>query len=369
MPLIKVNHLKKTFEDITPVRDICAEINKGDVISIIGPSGTGKSTFLRCLNMLETPTEGDIILDGEKITAPKYDLSKVRQRMGMVFQNFNLFPHKMVIENLMMGPIDLLGVKPQEAYDEGMKILELVGLKDKAKNYPDELSGGQQQRVAIARALAMKPEIILFDEPTSSLDPTMISEVLSVIRQLAKQGLTMIIVTHEMRFAREISTRIFYMDEGIIYEEGTPQQIFENPKKEKTKQFIFRTKNWEWEITDNYNDYHAMIGSLENFAARQFLTAKQLNRIKLAVEELVTTDVFLPTYSDGQKPDVDMVVNAAEEGKKVTLKLTTNYMNKNFLPAFKEPENSTNLSIKMLAKILKIIKFEENIYVEFCLKD
>ena len=246
--IIKVSHLKKVFPNITPLKDVNAEIRKGEVISIIGPSGTGKSTFLRCLNRLETPTEGEIIVNGINVMDPKADLSKVRMKMGMVFQSFNLFAHKMIIENIMMAPMDLLGVSKKDAYEEGLKLLEMVGLKDKALNYPDELSGGQKQRVAIARALAMHPDIILFDEPTSALDPTMVSEVLAVISSLAKQGMTMMIVTHEMRFARDVSTRIFYMDEGIVYEDGTPQQIFENPQKEKTRNFIFRIRDWTWEI-------------------------------------------------------------------------------------------------------------------------
>ena len=218
--MISIQHLKKVYPNVTPFSDVNVKIEKGEVISIIGPSGTGKSTLLRCLNLLETPTSGEIIVDGEAITAKGADISAVRRKMGMVFQAFNLFSHLTVIENIMLGPVDLLKLSRQEAYDEGMHLLNTVGLAEKALSYPDELSGGQKQRVAIARALAMKPEIILFDEPTSALDPTMVSEVLSVIRSLAREGLTMMIVTHEMKFARDVSTRIFYMDEGGIYEDG-----------------------------------------------------------------------------------------------------------------------------------------------------
>ena len=368
MALIKVNHLKKTYDNVTPAKDICAEINKGDIISIIGPSGTGKSTFLRCLNMLETPTEGEIIIDGEDITKPGVDLAKVRQKMGMVFQNFNLFPHKMVIENIMMAPVDLIGMKPQEAYDEGMKLLEMVGLKDKAKNYPDELSGGQKQRVAIARALAMKPQIVLFDEPTSALDPTMVSEVLSVIKMLAKQGLTMMIVTHEMRFAKEIATKVFYMDQGIVYEEGTPEQIFDNPQKELTKKFILRIRHWEWLLKDQNNDLHAMMGSLENFAIKQFLSAKQLNRLKLAIEELTTTDVLFPTNSSGNKKLILIDVDAAEEGKEIKIKLTSRDFEKDFFEKLQNTDNK-DLSMKMLSKMLILGKIDESeSSVEFILK-
>lgn len=368
MALIKVNHLKKTYDNVTPAKDICAEINKGDIISIIGPSGTGKSTFLRCLNMLETPTEGEIIIDGVNITDKNVDLAKIRQKMGMVFQNFNLFPHKMVIENIMMAPIDLLGIKPQEAYDEGMKLLEMVGLKSKAMNYPDELSGGQKQRVAIARALAMKPEIVLFDEPTSALDPTMVSEVLSVIKMLAKQGLTMMIVTHEMRFAKEIATKVFYMDQGIVYEEGTPAQIFENPQKELTRKFIFRIRHWEWLLKDKNNDFYAMMGSLENFAIKQFLSSKQLNRLKLAIEELTTTDVLFPTSSSGKKKLILIDVNAAEEGKEIKIKLTSRDFEKVFFEKLQNKDNA-DISMKMLSKILVVDKIDEaENSVEFKLK-
>ncbi len=376
MTLIKVNHLKKTYDNVTPAKDICAEINKGDIISIIGPSGTGKSTFLRCLNMLETPTEGEIIIEGEDITKPGVDLAKIRQKMGMVFQNFNLFPHKMVIENIhkmvieniMMAPVDLLGISPQEAYNEGLRLLEMVGLKNKAMNYPDELSGGQKQRVAIARALAMKPQIVLFDEPTSALDPTMVTEVLSVIKMLAKQGLTMMIVTHEMRFAKDISTKVFYMDQGVIYEEGTPQQIFENPQKELTRKFIFKIRHWEWLLKDRDNDFHAMMGSLENFAIKQFLSAKQFNRLKLAIEELTTTDVLFPTNSSGKKKLILIDVNAAEEGKEIKIKLTSRDFEKVFFEKLQNKDNA-DISMKMLSKILILDKINESeSSVEFKLK-
>ncbi len=360
MALIEVKHLKKKYDNVIPAKDICAEINKGDIISIIGPSGTGKSTFLRCLNMLETPTEGEIIIDGENITAPDVNLAKIRQKMGMVFQNFNLFPHKMVIENIMMGPIDILGVAPQEAYNEGMRLLEMVGLKSKAKNYPDELSGGQKQRVAIARTLAMKPEIVLFDEPTSALDPTMVTEVLSVIKMLAKQGMTMMIVTHEMRFAKDISTRVFYMDQGVIYEEGTPTQIFDNPEKELTRKFILRIRHWEWLLKDKNNDFHAMMGSLVNFAIKQFLSTKQLNRLKLAIEELTTTEVLFPTNSSGKKKLILIDVYAAEEGKEIKIKLTSSDFKNDIFERLKNMSDDKDLSMKMLSKILVPSKIDES---------
>ena len=238
--MIKVEHLKKSFGGVSVLKDVNAEIAKGEVISIIGPSGTGKSTFLRCLNRLETPDGGRITVDGLEVTDPKTDLAAVRRRMGMVFQSFNLFGNLTVLGNVMAAPCDLLKVPEDEARRKALELLTRVGLADKAEESPDNLSGGQKQRVAIARALAMDPEILLFDEPTSALDPTMVGEVLEVIRALAKSGMTMLIVTHEMGFARDVSTRVFYMDQGIIYEEGTPEEVFNHPKRERTIDFVGR---------------------------------------------------------------------------------------------------------------------------------
>ncbi len=284
--MIKIEHLKKAYSNVTPFSDVNVEIKKGEVISIIGPSGTGKSTLLRCLNLLEIPTAGEITVDGEIITAKGVDISAVRRKMGMVFQSFNLFSHLTVIENIMLGPVDLLKLSKQEAYDEGIRLLASVGLAEKALNYPEELSGGQKQRVAIARALAMKPEIILFDEPTSALDPTMVGEVLAVIRSLAREGLTMMIVTHEMKFARDVSTRIFYMDEGGIYEDGPPEQIFDYPKRERTRAFVKRLKTFEREIESPSFDFIEVSTGIEEFGRKQLLNQRQINNLQLVFEEL-----------------------------------------------------------------------------------
>ena len=238
MSLISVSHLRKSYNGVTVLKDVNAEIGKGEVISIIGPSGTGKSTFLRCLNRLETPDGGRIVVDGQDVTDPKTDIPAVRRKMGMVFQNFNLFGNLTVIGNIMAAQCDLLKKTPAEAKAKAMELLARVGLAEKADALPDELSGGQKQRIAIARALAMDPDILLFDEPTSALDPTMVGEVLAVIKDLAKTGMTMLIVTHEMGFARDVSTRIFFMNEGIIYEEGAPDAIFNHPTKPKTIEFV-----------------------------------------------------------------------------------------------------------------------------------
>ncbi|HOS17762.1 MAG TPA: amino acid ABC transporter ATP-binding protein [Clostridia bacterium] len=284
--MISIKHLKKEYAGVTPLSDVSVEVEKGEVISVIGPSGTGKSTLLRCLNLLETPTAGEIWVKGENITAKGADISAVRRRMGMVFQSFNLFSHLTVIENITLAPVDLLKLSRQEAYDEGMRLLETVGLAEKAFNYPDELSGGQKQRVAIARALAMQPEIILFDEPTSALDPTMVGEVLSVIRALAREGLTMMIVTHEMKFARDVSTRILYMDEGGIYEDGTPEEIFDRPQRERTRAFVRRLKTLEKQIASPTFDFIEMCTAIEEFGRKQLLAQRQINNLQLAFEEL-----------------------------------------------------------------------------------
>jgi ABC-type polar amino acid transport system ATPase subunit len=236
--VIVVENLCKNFGELVVLQDITETIHNGEKIVVVGPSGSGKSTFLRCLNLLETPTSGTITVDGVEITDPKTDINKVRSHMGMVFQNFNLFPHLTVFENITLAPIQLKLMTQNEARDKAHYLLDRVGLMDKIDEYPGRLSGGQKQRIAIARALAMNPKIMLFDEPTSALDPEMIGEVLEVMLELATNGMTMVIVTHEMGFARKISNRIFFMDEGMIVEQGSPDQIFDNPQKERTRAFL-----------------------------------------------------------------------------------------------------------------------------------
>ena len=236
--MIEIKDLKKSFGDLDVLKGITETIKDGEIVSIIGPSGSGKITFLRCINLLEEPTAGHIYIDGEEITDPKHDINKMRENLGMVFQRFNLFPHKTVLENITLAPINVKGEAKESAEKTARELLQRVGLLDKADVYPNSLSGGQQQRVAIARALAMHPDIMLFDEPTSALDPEMVGEVLAVIRQLTETGMTMVIVTHEMGFAREVSDRVFFMDQGYIMEQGTPEEIFGNPKEARTKDFL-----------------------------------------------------------------------------------------------------------------------------------
>lgn len=267
-PIISVSHLTKRFGELEVLRDINFEVHKGEVICLIGPSGTGKSTLLRALNMLEPPTSGDIRVNGELITAKGYPLHKMRQKIGMVFQSFNLFDHMTVLENITDAPIHLLHIPEAQAKEEAIALLKKVGLAQKADVYPSELSGGQKQRVAIARALAMHPEVILFDEPTSALDPTMVGEVLSVIRQLAKSGLTMLIVTHEMRFAQDVSSRIFFMNEGRIYEDGTPEQIFNQPVHSATKAFVQRIQKLVYEIDSDDFDYLQIHTGINRFCIK-----------------------------------------------------------------------------------------------------
>ncbi|MDQ0255692.1 ABC-type polar amino acid transport system ATPase subunit [Evansella vedderi] len=236
--MIKIKNLKKSFGELEVLKDMNVEVKPQEVVCVIGPSGSGKSTFLRCINRLEEPTGGSIYIEGNDITDPKNNINKMRQKLGMVFQQFNLFPHMTVLENITAAPIRLKGKSVEDAKDFAMQLLEKVGLTDKAAVYPDNLSGGQKQRAAIARALAMEPSIMLFDEPTSALDPEMVGDVLAVMKDLAKEGMTMVIVTHEMGFAREVADRVIFMDGGYIVEEGSPQDIFDNPQHERTQAFL-----------------------------------------------------------------------------------------------------------------------------------
>ena len=241
--MINIENLSKNFGNLKVLKNISTTINKGEIISIIGPSGSGKSTFLRCINKLEEPTEGHIYIDGMDLMDKKTDINKIRERVGMVFQHFNLFPNMTVLENLTLSPTMVKKESKEEAEKYALYLLEKVGLSDKAKSYPTQLSGGQKQRIAIARALAMKPEVILFDEPTSALDPEMIKEVLDVMRDLAKEGMTMLIVTHEMGFARNVGNRILFMDKGEIIEDCSPKEFFENPTNERIKDFLNKVLN------------------------------------------------------------------------------------------------------------------------------
>ena len=341
--MIRVEHLSKKYGTLEVLKDVNAVIEKGEVISIIGPSGTGKSTFLRCLNLLDHPSGGKIEIDGADILAKGADAPALRRKMGMVFQSFNLFAHLSVLENLTLGPVKLLKKSLPEAEAKAMELLRLVGLGEKAQNFPDQLSGGQKQRVAIARCLAMEPEIILFDEPTSALDPTMVSEVLSVIRRLAKQGMTMAIVTHEMDFAREVSTRVFYMDQGVIYEEGPPDAVFEAPIRERTRDFIGKVRSVTYNVGGADYDMPALFGKIDHFCEKHLLPARIARIVQLMAEEIIALHLALPgfagleftaAYSEKTKdlelrfdcsgPGVDPL-DAANEPDELRLALIRNY--------------------------------------------
>ena len=236
--MIITKNLQKRFGDHEVLKGIDQHIEKGEKVVVIGPSGSGKSTFLRCLNLLEEPTGGEIWFEGMKITDPKTDINKLRQKMGMVFQQFNLFPHKTVMENITLAPIKLLGKSKEDAEKKAMELLQRIGLEEKANSYPNQLSGGQKQRIAIVRALAMNPDVMLFDEPTSALDPEMVGEVLELMKELARDGMTMVVVTHEMGFAREVATRVLFIDEGIVKEENEPHEFFDHPKDPRLQDFL-----------------------------------------------------------------------------------------------------------------------------------
>ncbi len=353
--MIELIHLRKEYENATPLKDVNTVINDGDVISIIGPSGTGKSTLIRCIEMLEKPTSGKILLNGEDITDPKYDITKARKRMGMVFQSFNLFGHLTVIENIMTPQIDILGKSRQEAYDKGVELLKRVGLSGRELQYPSQLSGGQKQRVAIARALAMDPEVILFDEPTSALDPTMVGEVQSVIKDLAASGKTMMIVTHEMNFARKVSSRVFYMDDGGIYEDGAPEQIFENPQKELTKRFIQRLKILEFKIESRDFDFLSAESEIERYCLENDVPSRVKYRISLAFEELLQ-QLLMPVIGKTQA-NVKIEYAPAKEEAAVTV----SYGGEKFDPA----DGDNELSYRVLKATTDEVSFAYDPEAEF----
>ena len=352
--MISVKNLSKRFGDHWVLKDINAEIRKGEVISIIGPSGTGKSTFLRCLNLLERPTDGSIVIDGVNILQKGTDEPKLRRKMGMVFQSFNLFAHLTVLDNLTLGPMKLLGKSRQEAEAKAIELLKSVGVAEKQHQFPDELSGGQKQRVAIARCLAMDPEIILFDEPTSALDPTMVSEVLAVIRRLAKEGMTMAIVTHEMDFAKNVSSRIFFMDEGIIYEEGKPGDIFENPQKEKTRIFIQRIRKLNEKIISQDFDLYKLNANIELFCARHTADKRTVSHILLVVEE-VLGQMLLPLFAG--EPEIDLTVEYSE--KTGDFQLLFDYAGPQHNPFLLLPDED-NLSLRLIEKLTKSSSYSAN---------
>lgn len=292
--MIKIEHLRKEYEVACPLKDVSVNINKGDVVSIIGPSGTGKSTFLRMINLLESPTSGKIYLDDEEITAKGYKKENARKKMAMVFQSFNLFNHLSVIENLVVPQVDLLHKSKEDAFNKAMETLESVGMKRQYLQYPSALSGGQKQRVAIARALVMEPEVILFDEPTSALDPMMVGEIKDIMKKLASNGQTMLIVTHDMSLAEEVSNRIFYMDQGGIYEDNTPEVIFHNPKRARTKAFIENLNVIKTSIHSDYNQKE-INEEVDRFIIHTKINDEIANKIRFIYDEFLF-DTLLDKY-------------------------------------------------------------------------
>jgi polar amino acid transport system ATP-binding protein len=349
--VIKVEHLSKCFGTTPVLKDINVEIKAGEVISVIGPSGTGKSTFLRCLNLLERPTGGRIWINGQDILAPGSDPCALRRTMGMVFQNFNLFDHLTALGNLTIGPIRLLKKSPADAVKRGRELLALVGLTNKEDAFPEELSGGQQQRVAIARCLSMDPQVILFDEPTSALDPTMVSEVLGVIRRLASDGMTLVIVTHEMKFARDVSSRVLFMDEGVIYEEGPSAEVFDHPKRDKTRAFIYRIRSLEAHIPDETYDYYDLMSRLEAFGRKHFFPKLATANLMLVVEEtlhlcLEEGDVEGRRKLIRETGGLNLVVGFSEQGNEISVVFTADAALKTVLNTVAE---SDRLSLKIVS--------------------
>lgn len=303
--ILEIKNLRKIYENVEPLKGVNAKIFKNDVISIIGPSGTGKTTFLRCINRLEDATSGEVVFNGRNIYDSSYNIVDVRKKIGMIFQSFNLFNNLNIIENLMVAPMHILHKSKTEARDIAIKLLDRFKLGDKETNYPHELSGGQKQRVAIMRAIAMEPDILLFDEPTSALDPLMVGEVADIIKDLKNKDLTMMIVTHEMNFARNVSNRVFYMDEGILYEEGSPADVFDHPKKLKTQNFIFKIDSYEYVFNKKDFDLYLMISGLMKYMAKKNLDIHKVNMINLLIEEITINEIFPNLSSDN---DIKMVI-------------------------------------------------------------
>lgn len=321
MKILEIKNLKKSFGSLEVLKGINFSVEEGEKIVIIGGSGCGKSVFLRCIELLEIPDDGQIFIDGEEITAPNCNIDKIRQKMGMVYQKFNLFSNMNVMENLCVAPMKLLKMSKDDAEKKAEDLLSAVGLLSKAKNFPEVLSGGQQQRIAICRTLMMNPKVILFDEPTSALDPTMVGEVLAVIRMLAKRNLTMIIVTHEMNFAKEVADKILFFADGEIYEQGTPTEIFENPKREKTVAFIQRQKYFHYKISEKNFDLPEMQSKIEIFSEKYGLTKKYLQRVQLACEEIIF-ELLNNCYDGDEKISVSVDIIYIESKKSVEFKIS-----------------------------------------------
>ncbi len=320
MSMIRVENISKSFGSLEVLKDVSLTVEKGERIVIIGESGGGKSVFLRSMDLLEVPDKGSIYIGDDELTSPKADLNRIRRRVGFVYQGFHLFSHLCVLDNITLAPVRLLKMKREEAEEKALKLLRMVGLESKKYAMPDVLSGGQKQRIAIVRSLIMEPEVMLFDEPTSALDPTMVGEVLATLRLLAKSGMTMVIVTHEMSFAREIATRILYMDEKGIYEEGTPEQIFDNPKRKKTRDFIHKMKYLSYKIDSRSFDLMQLQGSIRDFASKYGIGEKKAHRLQLCTEELIYE---MLDYGKSDCVDMSLELSFDEKEKSSLVRLSS----------------------------------------------
>ena len=354
MSLIEVKNLCKSFGSLEVLRDVNLSVEEGERIAIIGGSGCGKSVFLRSLELLETPDKGQIFIDSEEITARYADINKIRRKMGMVYQKFYLFSHLNVLENLCLAPVKLLGMKRSEAEQRAMEWLTRVGLASKIHSMPANLSGGQQQRIAICRSLMMKPKVLLFDEPTSALDPTMVGEVLAMIRMLAKQNLTMLIVTHEMNFAREVASRVLFFADKGIYEQGTPSEIFDAPKKEKTVAFIRKLKYFVYEIKRRDFDLLEMQGGIRSFAEKYGISNKLAYRLELCGEELVY-EMLSGCYKNANDVNISLEISYSEADSSVEFTMTSGGKKFNPFEDVSEisDDDNVHLGVAILRKVAK----------------
>lgn len=363
MSMIRVENLSKSFGSLQVLKDVNLTVEKGERIVIIGGSGCGKSVFLRCMDLLETPDKGTVFIKDDELTSPKADLNRIRRKVGMVYQGFHLFSHMNVLDNITLAPIKLLGLSREEAEKKAETLLEMVGLLSKKYMMPEVLSGGQKQRIAIVRCLAMEPDVMLFDEPTSALDPTMVGEVLATLRLLAKQGMTMVIVTHEMEFAREIATRILYLDEQGIYEEGTPQEIFDAPQKKKTRDFIHKMKYFSWHIERRDFDFMQLQGNIRSFAGRYGMDEKRTNHLQLCTEELICE--MLDYGQSDACVDIQIQISFDERDRCAVIGLRCRGAKYN--PFEAEAEDEIHLGVTILKNAAKRLDYRfdgENNYLE-----
>ena len=351
MSLIDVKGLSKSFGKLQVLRDVNLSVKEGERIAIIGGSGCGKSVFLRSLELLEVPDSGQIFIDGEEITARGADVNRIRRKMGMVYQKFYLFSHMNVMDNLCLAPVKLAGMSRADAEAHAMDWLSKVGLTSKAHAMPANLSGGQQQRIAICRSLMMNPKVLLFDEPTSALDPTMVGEVLAMIRMLTKHNMTMLIVTHEMSFAREVADRVLFFADGGIYEQGTPSEIFDTPKREKTIAFIRKLKYFAYEIRDRNFDLMALHGGIRSFTDKYGISSRMAYRLELCSEELVY-EMIKGCYADSEAVSIDFEVSYSEADGAAMINLAS--VGREFNP-FTHEDDDVHLGVSMLKKTAKNI--------------